>query len=201
MLKLFHSYFEQFQRKETKFMLYISICVFSFALFFIYDINGATKNLAIFKPFFFLGGLLLLGDLIAVLLSSEINFSLGKIPLVVLAALFLGLLIYTLFFALPFKETYLSDGLPLVCDKGLYALCRHSGVLWMLGFLAMLCFIFSGKHIVCYTITLNLLNLIYVIFQDIYTFPKMFCNYDEYKKRVPFLIPNMKSIIACFKTL
>ena len=40
-------------------------------------------------------------------------------------------------------------------------------------------------------------NLGYVIFQDIWTFPKTFSDYEEYKEKTPFLIPDWKSIKAC----
>ncbi|MEG0692781.1 MAG: hypothetical protein RR444_06845 [Oscillospiraceae bacterium] len=182
-------------------MIYIGICILAFVLFFIYDINGVTKNCPIIKPFFFLGGALLLGDLIVILCLSRFQFSLDKILIILFAILFFTLLVYTLFFALPFKETYLSDGLPSVCDTGVYALCRHPGVLWLLGFSTMLCFLFDGELIRYYTLTANLLNLLYIIFQDIYTFPKLFCNYHDYKKKTPFLIPNIESIHICFKSV
>ena len=39
-------------------------------------------------------------------------------------------LIYTLFFALPFDETYAKQNNGrYVCDRGVYALCRHPGIL------------------------------------------------------------------------
>ena len=42
------------------------------------------------------------------------------------AILFLGLLIYTLFFALPFDETYVKENHErLAYTEGVYALCRH----------------------------------------------------------------------------
>ncbi|MEG0431127.1 MAG: hypothetical protein RR420_05885 [Anaerovoracaceae bacterium] len=35
--------------------------------------------------------------------------------------------------------------------------------------------------------------------QDIIIFPKIFDDYDEYKVKVPFLIPTRRSIMACLK--
>ena len=45
---------------------------------------------------------------------------------------FLALLLYTLFFALPFSATYAPGSGPApLCRTGVYALCRHPGVLWL----------------------------------------------------------------------
>ena len=42
-----------------------------------------------------------------------------------------------------------------------------------------------------------LLNILYVLFQDLYIFPRTFSNYAEYKKSTPFLIPSRGSILRC----
>lgn len=103
---------------------------------------------------------------------------------------------------MPFSETYQdAGGPPAVCDRGVYALCRHPGVLcllgmylfWGLGALpaAMLLrngLIFSG------------LNTAYVCFQDRITFPRTFPDYPDYQKTVPFLIPTGTSIRAAWRT-
>ena len=38
-------------------------------------------------------------------------------------------------------------------------------------------------------IVFSLLDLAYAWFQDRVTFPKTFCDYEDYQKKVPFLIP------------
>jgi hypothetical protein len=45
------------------------------------------------------------------------------------------------------------------------------------------------------------LNIIYVIFQDRWTFMKTFEDYESYKTDTPFLLPNLKSIKRCLRTL
>ena len=45
------------------------------------------------------------------------------------------------------------------------------------------------------------LNLAYAYFQDRVTFPKTFCDYSAYQKKVPFLIPTGSSIRRTGKTL
>ncbi len=45
------------------------------------------------------------------------------------------------------------------------------------------------------------LDTILVIVQDKYFFPKMFTGYEEYRKETPSIIPTIKSIKACIKTI
>ena len=44
-------------------------------------------------------------------------------------------------------------------------------------------------------------NYLYIIFQDLWTFPRTFFNYKEYQQSTPFLIPNRKSIRVCLRTI
>ena len=108
-------------------------------------------------------------------------------------------LIYTLFFALPFEETYCEDNkLRAAYTEGMYGVCRHPGVLWFAG--AYLCMwgMFGGWKQGIYFLLMIFWNYLYIIFQDLWTFPQTFFNYREYQKNTPFLIPNKESIQACF---
>lgn len=114
----------------------------------------------------------------------------------ILACVCLGLLIYTLFFALPFSDTYVEETCERnVCDTGMYAFCRHPGVIWF-----FLCYLFGGialqeGALLSVGIMMSVWNLVYVIFQDRYTFLRTFSNYEAYQKETPFLIPNRDSIL------
>ena len=59
---------------------------------------------------------------------------------------------------------------------------------------------FQNETMLFMLIGFNLLNIGYVILQDIIIFPKQFVDYDEYKKIVPFLVPTIKSIRSCIRT-
>ena len=118
------------------------------------------------------------------------------------ALFFLGLLIYTLFFALPFEETYCKENkLRAAYTEGVYGLCRHPGVLWFAG--AFLCMwgMLGGWRPGIYFGLMIFWNYLYIIFQDLWTFPRTFFNYREYQQNTPFLIPNGKSIRACMKSI
>jgi len=116
----------------------------------------------------------------------------------------LGLLLYTLFFALPRGGSKpvpaaAADKLPLV-DNGVFALCRHPGVLW----LGMW---YLGVWIACRTLATGAafflftgLDTLYVFWQDRCVFPQSIDDYAAYQARVPFLVPNRRSWHACFST-
>ena len=80
----------------------------------------------------------------------------------------------TLFsFALPFEETYVRESRGRrVCRTGMYALCRHPGVLWYAGFYFSLYAALGGAPLLVLAVTGTVLDLLYAVFQDVWTFPK-----------------------------
>ena len=175
-----------------------------FLLFFLYDVNSFTWRSRLLHKSFALGVTLLAAatvlELAAALRVGAFS-GLKDLILLVAGALCLAALVYCLFFALPFAETYQdTDGPPAVCDRGVYALCRHPGVLCMLGM-----YLFWGLGALPATMLRNGLifsgfNTVYVCFQDRMTFPRTFPDYPDYQKNVPFLIPTGASIRAAWRT-
>ncbi len=180
-----------------------------FLLFVLYDLGQANllpniwSRLA--RSFFLLGFTILAGCTavlvwaqgLQILLRHSINFG-----FLLCAFLFLGLLIYTLFFALPFQETYVDQTAGAkTYDKGMYALCRHPGVLWFTGFYCCLWLALGGAALFWLAFWYSLFNVGYVLVQDYYTFPRIFTDYAQYKRQVPFLLPNVKSLKNCILTL
>lgn len=117
----------------------------------------------------------------------------------VLSLGFLVLLVYTLFFALPFQNTYIGPetGRP-VCDSGIYALCRHPGVWWLAGLLLSLWG--AARLPLGAALLFSVLNFLYVLFQDRWSFPKLLAGYDAYRASTPFLLPTAQSIRRCRAT-
>ena len=181
--------------------------VAAFILFLLYDLEQAQllpRRFHKFVRFFFLiGVLLLLLSTAAVIWYEIINLSAWGIRQVffsVVAVFFLLLLLYTLFFALPFEETYVSQNGCKTYERGMYALCRHPGVLWFTGCYACLWLAFGGMLLLYMAVLYCSLNILYVILQDVVTFPRVFTDYALYKQRVPFLIPTLQSIRNCIQT-
>ena len=104
---------------------------------FLYDHNSIRLKKSFLHPFFSIGCFLIAVSTGLVIRSCwprrGSSFFISAVFLTA-AILFLGLLIYTLFFALPFDETYVKENHErLAYTEGVYALCRHPGVLWFAG--------------------------------------------------------------------
>ena len=107
----------------------------------------------------------------------------------------LAALVYSLFFALPFQETYRQQEQGRhVYDGGVYALCRHPGILCFFGLYLCLGLAALPGGLLAHGLAFSLLDLAYAGFQDRVTFPKTFCDYEAYRKKAPFLIPTGDSI-------
>lgn len=179
----------------------------AFILFVIYDLEQAGvishRFHKIIKFFFTAGSLILIAATGSLLWQMNIlngEWTGRRICFLVLSVFFLILLIYTLFFALPFEETYVMQEAHRTYDKKMYALCRHPGVLWFAGFYGCLWLAFGTKPMLVMAIWFSFLNFCYIVLQDCYTFPKVFSDYGDYRKRVPFLIPDRKSLKRCMDT-
>jgi len=92
-------------------MAFIILGTCAFVLYFLYDINSVTMRNRFLFPAFGIGCILLAistAGLVKISWEQERFMSAGGILLAVLGMVFGGLLIYTLFFALPFKTTYIK---------------------------------------------------------------------------------------------
>ena len=88
-----------------------------------------------------------------------------------------------------------------VYSGGAYALCRHPGILCFFGTYLFLGLAALPMGMIVNGMVFSFLNLLYAWFQDRVTFPKTFCDYSEYQKTVPFLIPTKASIRMAGRTL
>ena len=119
---------------------------------------------------------------------------------VLLAAAFLALLVYTLFFALPAGASYARPGESRPsCTTGIYALCRHPGVLWFAGLYGCL---WACAGLPLWEAALySGLNVLLVVFEDRCVFPAKLEGYAAYQAATPFLLPNRRSLRACRRTI
>lgn len=143
-----------------------------------------------FKLLFPSGALAIAGATVLMLVQSSFR---GAIDVVLLAlgALALGAEIYVLFFAIPFSESYIAGRSGRkVCDTGAYGLCRHPGVVCF-----FFIYLFWGlaalpePGFLCLGMAFSILDGLYALYQDKYSFPRIFSDYADYRRRVPFLIP------------
>lgn len=118
------------------------------------------------------------------------------------AAVFLVLLVFSLFLEIPLARSYRkSSGIRHVIRTGTYALVRHPGVLWFF-FLTLSLVPVTGSLALCAAVPLwTGLNVLLVLLEDRVFFPKVFGReYKAYTRRVPFLIPTPSSLQAFFST-
>lgn len=184
-----------------------SLClgIAAFSLYFLYDINSFLWKHPLPRCFFLMGtgflGIAAVLDLTAAWQSGAFS-GIGDLILIAGSAVCFAALIYCLFFALPFKETYADQTTGNhVYDGGVYALCRHPGILCFFALFLLLGIAALPGSMLRNGMVFSTLNLAYAWFQDRVTFPKTFCDYDAYRHNVPFLIPTKTSARNAWRTL
>jgi len=191
---------------ELSKMIVVIMGLLAFIFFGIYDINQVLWKKSWLNGGFFIGFLGLVISTTLLLVSSKI-FSEGTILQVVMLIVsggFFLLLLYTLFSALPFSATYVAkeeESPKKVWDRGMYGLCRHPGFLWFTAAYITLAIGIQNTTAAFSVAVFIICNFLYVLLQDRWTFPHMFEGYENYKKKVPFLIPTAGSIKASFATI
>ena len=177
--------------------LLLGLC--SFALFFLSDYNDWRMHRQEWKLCFPLGAALLLaGTLLRCGKAKVMSAGWVRMALFLGVLAFAALLIYTLFFAISLEVSYARPGEKRrVCTTGVYALCRHPGVLWFMG--AYACLPGAAGLPVLDSVLYSGLNVLLVCFEDRWVFPELMEGYGDYQAATPFLVPNGRSIRACFK--
>ena len=176
----------------------LTLGIGGFLLYLLYDVNSFTYRLRLLHGAFALGTLLV-GAATALDLLEAWRLGAfsgpGDAALLLAAGACLAALVYSLFFALPFQETYRQQEQGRhVYDGGVYALCRHPGILCFFGLYLCLGLAALPGGLLAHGPVFSLLDLAYAGFQDRVTFPKTFCDYEAYRKKAPFLIPTGDSI-------
>lgn len=121
------------------------------------------------------------------------------------ALLMLALLLYTLFFALPAggssAVTAQKDELRPLVDTGVFALCRHPGVLFLGGFYACLWGALGGWALGLAFVLFTLLDAAYAAWQGRYVFSRSIRDYAAYRAVTPRFLPTARSLRRCLQTL
>ena len=173
----------------------------AFALFFLNDYNDWRLGRKALNVCFPTGAVLLvIGTVVEISRGESLVKGWLRGGFVALAGLFLLLLAYTLFFAIPVEASYTRPGEKRsVCTTGVYALCRHPGVLWFIGL--YLCLWVAARLPLWEAATFSILNVCLVWFEDRCVFPEKLEGYGAYQASTPFLLPTGQSIRACIKTI
>lgn len=169
----------------------------AFAFFILSDLNDLKIHSRALIPCFPAGAVIL-----CLSVGGQLEFAAAPLvgvwrwAVLFLGAVFAALLIYTLFFAFPASEAYAAPGKKRrACTRGVYALCRHPGVLWLFGL--MLC-LWAGAGLDAVSVMVyTVLNIALAFFEDRFVFPGLMDGYAEYKNTVPFLLPSPRSVRRC----
>lgn len=176
----------------------------SFLLFVLGDLNSVNWGVRALRPCFFAGCLLLAGSTAALLITARPRFLLPA-PLRGLAgflgALFLLLLVYSLFSRFPSsRPIWRRPPSAARTTAGSTPSPAPGGALVILFYLC--CWLVRGSDALFWAwVLFSLLNVGYIVLQDLYIFPRTFGNYGEYRKTTPFLIPNRASMRRCAATI
>ena len=170
--------------------------VLSFVFFFLSDCNDTWWKRTAGKGLFPLSCILLVISLAGQLHFSGSMFSFlpGQLACLALAAAALWLELDALFFSLPRQASYGQPGEQrAVCAKGVYALCRHPGVLF---FCFLMLFLWLGAGLSPLAgAAYALLDTLLAAFEDQIVFVRRIEGYAKYQSEVPFLVPNQRSIM------
>lgn len=156
------------------------------------------------RALFVLAGALLGGATLALVWDARPAAAGPRLLWLLLAALFLALLVGTVFIATAQGGSSglppAGDRLPLV-DSGVYALCRHPGVLWLGGFYLALFLALGGAALLLAAVLFTALDALYVLWQDRCVFGRTIAGYAAYRRRTPFLLPTADSLRRCLRDL
>lgn len=121
------------------------------------------------------------------------------------ALVMLGLLVYTLFFALPAGGSSVTtadkDVLRPLVNTGVFALCRHPGVLFLGGFYACLWGALGGWALGIAFFLFTALDAAYAAWQGARVFPRSIRDYAAYCAETPRFLPTLRSFRRCLHTL
>ena len=100
-----------------------------------------------------------------------------------------ALLIYSVFLEIPLATEH--DG--QLFRGGTYGFSRHPGFLWYTGINILVALYFLDLRIAALCAGLTACNLLLVTLEDLVLFPRMFKDYDDYKRHTPFLFSFRRS--------
>ena len=171
--------------------------ILGFVAMFIHGLNAVKKVNDRMGSLKMVGGGLVGLSLLEFIPSAEKELIPGgAIGFGILAGIFAVLLLYTNVVAGDpgsWKRAAKQEKGPVkeqVVDTGLYGLCRHPGVWWMTGL--CLCLYMSGGMPWMNTIVYIALYFAVTWYNDSEIYPELIPGYENYKKRVNFLLPTFK---------
>ncbi len=159
-------------------MLNIVVAVLPFVMFILYDVNSVKWEIAVFRKLFLIGVVLIIINTIVIIINNYTLYS-AEIVYAAPALLCLCMLIYSLFFALPFQDTYTAGKNPSnLCKTGIYAMCRHPGAPLVRRVLPVLSLSFPYGELAVFSFVSCMSNSLFMSpSRTIGVFPRTFSDY------------------------
>ena len=182
-------------------MIQFCMALGGFALLFVGDYNSIMWKKRWLRPCFFFGFALIAASAAVDLATAAYLGALRGWDFLFLGlALFFAVgLCYCLFFAIPFRESYMEGQNGRKTYRGgVYGLCRHSGVWCFAGVFLCLGIAALPTALLWRGVIYTACNIAYSYFQDKFIFPKVFTDHADYCRAVPFLIPKRESLRRFF---
>ena len=102
-------------------------------------------------------------------------------------------LVYILFIEIPLSPQFGRTEKREVITYGTYGIVRHPAFYPFLLNLLSLMLLTGSREFIINALYLVFLDFLLILIEDLIIFPRIFSNYYEYKKKVPFLLPGIKS--------
>jgi len=99
------------------------------------------------------------------------------------------MLVWTVFFELALGRKKLQAEKTDAVSWGSYGICRHPGFWWLALYMLSMGIVRGFSPSVVPAFLVIFFNFLLVEVQDRYSFPRIFKDYEAYRKKVPFLIP------------
>jgi protein-S-isoprenylcysteine O-methyltransferase Ste14 len=111
----------------------------------------------------------------------------------VLMICFASGLVYSVLLEIPIalKRTRRDPHRRRIVASGTYGLVRHPGFVWFVLLIATILFRNPSGSIIAQGAILVASDLLLVVVEDRMIFPRVFADYEEYRRRVPFIIPRV----------
>lgn len=177
-------------------MSLILIGAFAFVILTMFDYNKLKMLHPLLNGLFAVGIAMIAYASVMILREASPMFTFVAMPIFwILSGLGFIEMIYALFFALPFKKTYVkTETSASLITTGLYGLCRHPGV-WGFFMLYVFAALASGNGTLLIAAAVwTLMDVLHVYLQDTLFFVKTLPGYTLYQQTTPFLFFGTKEL-------
>jgi protein-S-isoprenylcysteine O-methyltransferase Ste14 len=177
-------------------MYSLLFCTLGFACLFLFDLFQIQHRKSLSRICSIIGYMHIAAGIFLLIVSYKISPISSLILLLKLtgAVLFFSLLIYSVFIEIRLRSPDYRSHTRKAIDTGTYGLVRHPGFVWFVLLMLVLISIYRDPKFTYKALIITAMNFTLILIEDLLLFPKLFINYNDYKMKVPFIIPRLRSI-------